>query len=416
MLKERMMEMSNIRRARLAALAVFFANGFGFANWIVRIPTVQEKLELSEGSLGLALLALAGGALVTMVVSGGLVSRFGSRPVVAVAGSLFGLSLVLPALAPSLPLLVLALLVAGAWHGALDVSMNAHAVAVERAYQRPIMSSFHAAFSLGGLAGATSGGLLSAYGVGLVPHLGGVAVLGAVAFAVASRALLPASADMGGEGETPTFVRPTRALAVLGFIAFCVLLGEGAMADWSAVYLGGTLGTGPGLAAAGYAVFSLAMAAGRLCGDRLAKRATPTQLVRIGAALAAAGLGISLAVGSPTLALVGFACAGAGFSIVFPNILSAAGRSDEMPAGAAIAAVSTAGYFGFLVGPSAIGFVAEIVGLGAALYIVVGLSATVALMAGALRPPRRDETTEENPGTAEIGGPEADLAASHARP
>ena len=188
------------------------------------------------------------------------------------------------------------------------------------------------------------------------------------------------------------------------------------MADWSAVYLGGTLGTGPGLAAAGYAVFSLAMAAGRLCGDRLAKRATPTQLVRIGAALAAAGLGISLAVGSPTLALVGFACAGAGFSIVFPNILSAAGRSDEMPAGAAIAAVSTAGYFGFLVGPSAIGFVAEIVGLGAALYIVVGLSATVALMAGALRPPRRDETTEENPGTAEIGGPEADLAASHARP
>lgn len=378
------MDIEKARRARLAALAVFFVNGFGFANWIVRIPAVQEKLDLGEGSLGLALLALAVGALVTMVVSGGLVHKLGSRPVVGVAGLVFGLSLVLPALAPSLPLLVLALLVTGAWHGALDVSMNAHAVAVENAYRRPIMSSFHASFSLGGLAGATSGGLLSAWGVGLVFHLGGVAVLSALAFAVASRVLLPASADRGGDDAGAAFVRPNRALAGLGFIAFCVLLGEGAMADWSAVYLGGTLGTGPGLAAAGYALFSLTMAAGRLCGDRLAKRATPGQLIRAGAALAATGLGLSLAVGDPIFALVGFACAGAGFSVIFPNVLSAAGRDGEMPAGAAIAAVSTAGYFGFLVGPSAIGFVAELTGLGAALYIVVGLSAIVALMAGTL--------------------------------
>lgn len=384
-----------VRRARLAVLAVFFVNGFGFANWIVRIPTVQEKLNLSEGALGLALLALAGGALATMVVSGGLVQRLGSRHIVGASGVIFGLSLVLPALAPSLLLLVLALLLAGAWHGALDVSMNAHAVAVEKAYRRPIMSSFHAAFSLGGLAGAASGGLLSVWEVGLVPHLSGVAVLSALAFAAASRALLPASADRGGEGEEPAFVRPNRALAGLGFIAFCVLLGEGAMADWSAVYLGGTLGTGPGLAAAGYAVFSLTMAAGRLCGDRLAKSFQPAQLVRAGAALAAAGLGISLAIGHPLLALVGFACAGAGFSVVFPNVLSAAGRNGEMPAGAAIAAVSTAGYFGFLVGPSAIGFVAELTGLGAALYIVVGLSATVALMAGTLGRVPRGEAPEE---------------------
>ena len=393
------------KRARLAVLVVFFVNGFGFANWIVRIPTVQEKLSLSEGSLGLALLALAGGALATMVLSGGLVQKLGSRPIVGVAGSLFGLSLVLPGLAPSLPLLVLALLVAGAWHGALDVSMNAHAVVVEKEYRRPIMSSFHAAFSLGGLAGAASGGLLSVWGVGLVPHLSGVAVLSLLAFTVASRALLPASADRGEEGGEPAFVRPNRALAGLGFIAFCVLLGEGAMADWSAVYLGGTLGTGPGLAAAGYAVFSLTMAAGRLCGDRLAKSFRPAVLVRGGAALAATGLGVSLAVGHPILALVGFACAGAGFSVVFPNVLSAAGRNGEMPAGAAIAAVSTAGYFGFLVGPSAIGFVAELTGLGAALYIVVGLSAAVAVMAGTLGRTPRSERTEEARGTGV--GPEA---------
>ncbi len=389
--------MESIRRARLAALVVFFVNGFGFANWIVRIPTVQEKLGLGEGALGLALLALAGGALATMVVTGGLVHKLGSRPVVGVSGVIFGLSLVLPALAPSLPLLVLALLVAGTWHGALDVSMNAHAVTVENAYRRPIMSSFHAAFSLGGLAGAASGGLLAVWGVGIAPHLCGVAVLSAIAFAAASRALLPASEDGGGDGDEPAFVRPNRALAGLGFIAFCVLLGEGAMADWSAVYLGGTLGTGPGLAAAGYAVFSLTMAAGRLCGDRLAKKIRPVELVRVGAALAAAGLGVSLGVGHPILALVGFACAGAGFSVIFPNVLSAAGRDGEMPAGTAIAAVSTAGYFGFLVGPSAIGFVAELTGLGAALYIVVVLSATVALMAGALGRTPRDEPHEGIP-------------------
>ncbi|WP_207956301.1 MFS transporter [Rubrobacter marinus] len=195
-------------------------------------------------------------------------------------------------------------------------------------------------------------------------------------------------------------MRPNRALAGLGFIAFCVLLGEGAMADWSAVYLGGTLGSGPGFAAAGYAVFSLTMAAGRLCGDRLAKSFRPAALVRAGAALAAAGLGISLAVGHPVLALIGFACAGAGFSVVFPSVLSAAGRDGEMPAGTAIAAVSTAGYFGFLVGPSAIGFVAELTGLGAALFIVVALSATVAAMAGILG--RAPHAAETHKGTQEV--------------
>lgn len=382
--------LEDVWRARVATLVIFFLNGFGFASWVVRIPAVQEKLGLSEGALGLALLALAGGALVTMVFTGGLVHKVGSRPVVGVAGALFGLSLVLPVLAPSLPFLVLALFVAGALHGALDVSMNAQAVAVEKVYRRPILSSFHAAFSFGGLVGAASGGLLSSWGLGLGAHLGGVGVLSAVSLAIACRRLL--FVDRGGSEEGPAFVWPTRALAGLGFIAFCVLLGEGAMADWSAVYLGGTLGSGPGLAAAGYAVFSLTMAAGRLCGDRLAKKVRPVWLVRAGAALAAVGLGFSLAVGHPVLALAGFACVGAGFSVIFPNVLSAAGRSEEMPAGMAIAAVSTAGYFGFLVGPSAIGFVAELTGLGGALYIVVLLSATVALLAGTLEQAPREES------------------------
>ena len=377
-------EWRSLPAARLAVLGIFFLNGLALASWFVRIPSVQEKLVLSEGLLGIALLGAAVGALAAMPATGWLVARLGSRPVVAVTALLLSLSLTLPALAPDLVLLVVSLVMLGASNGALDVSMNAQAVAVEKRYGRPIMSSFHAAFSLGGLAGAASGGVVAALGVGVLPHLASVAALTAVAAVVAYRAMLPAGADRSEDAGEPAFARPTRALAGLGIISFCVLLGEGAMADWSAVYLNGPLGTGPGFAAAGYAAFSVAMAAGRLFGDRLAERFGPVWLVRAGAAVAAAGLGLSLAVGDPLFALIGFASAGVGFSIIFPAALSAAGRTKGTAAGPAIAAVATAGYFGFLIGPPSIGFVAELAGLGGALYIVVALSAAIVLLAGSV--------------------------------
>jgi MFS family permease len=373
-----------LRRARLAVIAVFFLNGVALASWFVRIPAIQEKLSLGEGLLGIALLGAAVGALVSMPLAGALASRFGSRRVVGTTALVLPLSLVLPALAPNLLALILAVAVLGAANGALDVSMNSQAVAVESGYARPIMSSFHAAFSFGGLAGALIGGLVASAGVAPLPHLAAVAALCATAAVVAYRSLLPASADAADEGA-PAFARPTRALLGLGVISFCVLLGEGAMSDWSAVYLDGTLGTGPGFAAAGYAAFSLAMAFGRLFGDGLAERLGHVALVRACGALAAVGLGAALFVGQPVFALVGFACAGAGFSIVFPAALSAAGRTEGMAAGPALAAVSTAGYTGFLVGPPTIGFVTELVGLGGALFVVVGLSAAVVLFANAVR-------------------------------
>jgi MFS family permease len=369
--------------ARMAVLGIFFLNGFGFGSWAVRIPAVQEKLDLGEGLLGLALLGIAAGSLVSMPLAGGLVSRLGSRPVVGATGLGFFLALPLLAWSPSLALLVPALAFAGASGGSLDVSMNAHAVAVEKGQGRPIMSSFHAAFSLGGLAGAAVGGAVAAWGVGVAPHLAGVSALSLAAFALAYLRMLPADEDRGESGG-PAFARPTRALAGLGVISFCVLLGEGAMADWSAVYLKGTLGTGPGFAAAGFAAFSAAMVAGRLLGDRVTARFGPVVLVRAGAAISAAGLGISLAVAHPAAALVGFACAGLGFSIIFPTALSAAGRTQDSATGPAIAAVATAGYFGFLVGPPSIGFVAEGVGLGGALFIVVALSAAIVVLAGSV--------------------------------
>jgi predicted MFS family arabinose efflux permease len=373
-----------LRVPRLAVLGVFFANGVVIGTWVVRIPAVQQRLGLGEGLLGVALLGAAVGALAAMPLVGALVSRFGSRRVVGTTALLLVVSLVLPALAPSLLFLVPALMLLGAANGGLDVSMNAQAVAVEKGYGRPIMSSFHAAWSFGGLAGAALGGLLASRGVGSLPHFLAVAILAAIAFAGAYRALLPSQADASEKGS-PAFARPTRALLGLGIISFCVLLGEGAMGDWSAVYLNNTLRTGPGFAAAGYAAFSVSMAFGRLFGDGFTERLGPARLVRSCGALAAIGLGVALAVGQPFVALVGFACAGAGFSIVFPAALSAAGRTEGMATGPALAAVSTTAYTGFLVGPPFIGFLAELTDLGYALYLVVALSVAIVIFAGAVR-------------------------------
>ena len=371
-----------LRSARAAVLAVFFTNGVVIGTWVVRIPAIKERLDLGEGLLGVALLGAAVGALVAMPVVGALVSRFGSRRIVGLSALALSVVLLTPGMASSLPLLVLAVMLLGAANGGLDVAMNAQAVAVERGYGRSIMSSFHAAWSFGGLSGAALGGLLASRGVDPFPHFSAVAILAAIAFVFAYGSLLPSSADAAEEG-TPAFARPSRALLGLGIISFCVLLGEGAIGDWSAVYLDDTLRTGPGFAAAGYAAFSLSMAFGRLFGDRFTELLGPVALVRTCGVIAAVGLGLALAAAHPVVALVGFACAGAGFSIVFPTALSAAGRSGG-PTGPAIAAVTTAAYTGFLVGPPFIGFMAELTGLGYALYLVVALSAAVIILAGAV--------------------------------
>jgi MFS family permease len=376
-------DLDRLRAARAAVAALFFLNGAGTANWVVRIPAVQDRLRLSEGALGIALLGVAAGALVAMPLTGRVIARHGSRPASRLAAIAFAGALALPALATNLTLLTLALVLFGVANGALDVAMNGQAATVERRYGRPIMASFHALFSLGGLAGAALGGSVAAYGVGPVPHLIVAALVVGPAGAWATRRMLPANAD--ATPNSPSFARPTRALLALGVIAFCVLLGEGAMADWSAVYLRNVVGAGPGLAAAGYAAFSLAMAAGRSVGDALTTRLGPTRLVRAGGAVAALGLGCALVPTHPWAAIVGFAAVGAGLSTVFPTLLATAGRLPRQTPGTAIAAVSTFGYTGFLAGPPIIGFVAEAFTLRGGLSVVVLTSLLIVLLAGALR-------------------------------
>lgn len=367
------------RMARLAVAVYFFLTGVTFASWAARIPAVQAKLGLSPGELGVALLGTAVGELISMNLAGYLAARFGSRSITVIASICLSLMLPILALAPVLPVLVVTLMLFGASFGSVNVAMNTQGVAVERRYGRTIFSSFHACYSIGGLTGALVGGLVAAHNIAPLPHFLGMAFLGIILTLAVARFLLPAHTDAQGAGVA--FARPTRTLLVLGLVAFCVVLGEGAMADWSAVYLNTILGAGMGLAAAGYAAFSIVMAVGRSFGDRLTNRLGPSMMVRLGGLVAAGGLTLALVGNWVPLALVGFGLVGAGFSVIFPLTLSAAGRTSKEVSGTTIATVATCGYVGFLVGPAAIGFAANALNLRLALGIVVLLSLCAAAFA-----------------------------------
>jgi fucose permease len=264
--------------------------------------------------------------------------------------------------------------------GAMDVAMNAQGVELEHRVGRPILSGFHALFSLGGMTGAGIGGAIAAGGVPVAVHFGIIAALLVGVAAAVLPSLIeapPAPADDGG-----TRLRVSPALVGLSVLAACFFISEGAMADWTPVYLSSVLGSGPGVAAAGYAVFSAAMTIGRLSGDWLTVRIGRTRIVRIGALLAAAGLSAALLIGTVPAALVGFVCVGAGFSVAVPLVFSAAGRLDSRSAGPGLAAVTTAGYLGFLAGPPILGFVAEAFTLPIALTLVVAFALVGAALAG----------------------------------
>lgn len=370
--------------------AVFLITGIIQANWVARIPAVQSHIRADNGALGLALFGLPIGLLIAAPLSGWLVSRRGSRLVTTVAGTIYCLILPLLALAPSVWLLMLTLVAYGAAGGALDVAMNTEGVMVEREYRRPIMVSFHGLFSLGGLIGAGIGSGIAALGVGVSWHFLIIGTAMALCVVLASRWLLPANPSVITGG--PVFIRPSQALIGLSVVAICALFGEGSVADWSAVYLTRTLRSGPGLAATGFAAFSLTMAAGRFLGDRANRRFGPALVVRLGGGIAALGMLLVVVAPVPLLALAGFAAIGAGLSVIFPTAITVAGQAQvrgpkagEMPPSAAIAAVTTAGYVGFLIGPPLIGSVAQLASLRVALGIVVVLALVIVLLAGTVR-------------------------------
>jgi MFS family permease len=355
--------------ARAAVTAFFALDGFVVASFYARLPALQDRLSLSNGDIGVALLALTLGLMVSQPLAGALASRRGSAPVMTLSGLAVCAAIVAPTFAGDLAGLALATAAIGVSTGALDVTMNMQGVSVERRLPRPILSGLHAAFSIGMLGGALVAGAAAGSGAAPREHLAGVALVAAAVTLVARRSLI---ADAT---EGPAFATPSRALAALGAIAFCVLLAEGATADWSAIHLNETLDASEGTAVAGLAAFSATMTLGRMFGDRITLRLGTLRHARGGALIAAAGAVLAAAAPSVPVAVAGFALTGIGLSALFPLMVRAAA---DRGGGPAIAAVSTAGYAGLVTGPPLVGFLAEATSLRLALGLVLGLLCLVA--------------------------------------
>ncbi|MCS7067207.1 MAG: MFS transporter [Meiothermus sp.] len=368
--------------ARLAIYLTFFVCGFILAAWVSRIPAIKQNLGLNTGELGLVLLGGPVGLVLAMPLTGWLIAHWGSRPVVTLAALSNCLSLPLLALAPSGWTLALALFVFGFTNAAMDISMNAQAVEAEKRYARPIMSSFHALFSLGGLVGAALGGAAAAAAIAPLPFFTWMALASGLAMLWASRQLLEVRPAPTG----PRFVWPRGVLLGLGLIVFCTGLGEGAVADWSAVFMKQEIGSSEAVAALAFSAFSVAMVVGRLTGDALTDRFGPVALARGGGLLAASGFVMTLLAARPEVALLGFVMVGLGYCTLFPLAFSAAGRVPGVQPGVALASVATLGYLGFLAGPPVIGLVAHSTSLRVSFALVAGLAVVIALLAGLLRP------------------------------
>jgi MFS family permease len=389
----------DLRRARMALFGHFFVLGAATATWSARLPAIKEALHLSDGALGLVLFAVPAGSVLTLMLSGRIVDRFGAARVLRIAGLLVAVALVLIGLGPqfrSLPVLVIALAWFGVMAGLLDVSMNTCAARLEVAYGRPIMSSLHAGYSIAGLAGAGIGGIFAALALGPLPTFAAVAPPLAVFVLLAGPwvVLPPVPAEAVRPGDQPE--RSPGQLAaiiwVLGLLALAGQLGEGSAGDWSAVYLHTNLGTSAGVAAVGLAAFSVTMAAGRLAGDRLSARFGSVALVRASGLVAGLGLAAGLLIGTPAAGIAGFALLGVGLAGIFPQIVTSAARLDPARAGRNIGRIAAVAYTGLLTGPVAIGAAASGVGLRDALLIPAALAVGVAAAAGMLSPHRTART------------------------
>lgn len=364
--------------ARTATGVMFFTMGVGFASWASRIPDIQEKLNLNAAQLGGVLIGMPVGSLLSLLFTGALITRLGSRTVALAIMLVYALTLPAIGWATSPWQLTAVLFLFGACGNILNISLNTQGVGLEYLWGKPILSSFHGLWSLGAMTGAAFGGLFVARGVVPFQHF---LLIGSIILSsglVAYRFML--KNDRQPEEKQPLFALPDRPLLLLGLIAFCCMLTEGALADWSAIYYKQTL-HGVGVATTGYTAFTFTMAAGRFSGDWLATRLGIRMMLQISGLLIALGLGLALSVPVPFAVVTGFMLVGLGVASVVPLVYSVAGRSETMSAGLALTAVSTVGYTGFLLGPPLIGFLAEAFSLRQALLVVVVLGLGIAVLA-----------------------------------
>lgn len=373
----------HLTRAWWGVVALFLVHGLVVSTWVSRIAGVKAKLALSDGSFGLALFGAAVGAVTAIPVSGWGIRRFGSRRAVQWSATGLCVSLVLLAYANSLPFLFAALFFYGSMTGANDVAINAQAVGVEKRMGRPTMSRFHAMFSLGGILGAAIGGLVASAGLAPFGHFIAAGSLILLFLVLATPLIIDIREPSEASGAW-TFAKPPAALVALSIIGFCIFLSEGAVADWTAVYIKEVLRGGEGIAAAGYAAFSAAMTIFRFTGDAITARLGRSWTIRAGGIVAAFGLGVVALAHSPFVALTGFAIAGAGFSSIIPVVFAAGGRVSSVSEATGVATVSGIGYLGFLAGPPMMGWISETTSLRVSMCFLVVLSAIAALMVSAV--------------------------------
>ncbi|MFJ9952926.1 MFS transporter [Kitasatospora sp. NPDC091207] len=388
--------------ARLALTAFFAVDGFLFAAWVIRIPDIRSQVSASHSALGLALLCVSAGAVATMPLVGRLCLRYGSRPVTVGSLAVLSLAVPLPAHAHSVAALGGVLLLFGAGYGGANVAMNSAAVDLVAQLRRPVMPSFHAGYSLGGLIGAGVGGLLAgtlttAWALALSGLLGLAVTVGAgvvllrgpaaplvapgrptAATTSPESATSPTSPSSTGTAGRPARIPHARLLVLLlGLTALCCAYGEGAIADWTTLHLTDDVHAGAGTAAAGYAAYAFAMTSGRVAGTWLSIRLGQTRVMVLGGLTAAAGMLLAALAPSVPLALTGFVLVGLGLANIFPLAIARAGAAGG-PQGVALA--STLGYGGMLIGPPVIGFLADGVGLPLALTTVAFAAVLAALL------------------------------------
>jgi MFS family permease len=361
-----------VKRSKWALAMLFLVDGVGFGTWAAHVPVFKQLLHLKNGSLTFVLVSLIVGGIITMPVTGQLVEHYGSRRVVRAAAVIYVLMVALLAQAFSLLFLILFAGLYGAAKGAFDVAINAQAITVEKQYGLPIMSFFQGCWSAGGLLGAGAASLMLQHGGTARSDLS----LTAGTLILCSLWTMPLLAyEMGGDTVKPRgsakFIWPDAALLRLAAVAFFGLMAEGAIGDWASVYLHSNVGVTLSLAAAGYAAYAIAMAAGRFSGDWLAQRFSGKSILHASGLLIAVGMGSALLIPFWWPAVGGLMLTGIGTANIVPVIWGAAGRDTRMGAGPAISTVTTIGYCGFLSGPPVIGSLAVLVGLRPAMAVIV---------------------------------------------
>lgn len=371
------------RKYRIATSIFFFIAGLTFSTWASRIPAIQAKLELSDAGLGAVLFALPAGLMTSLPVSGWLVSRFGSGPMVIVGSVFYPLILLLLASSTSVLQLVLSLFSFGIMGNLINIAMNTQAVGVETLYGRSVMASFHGLWSLAGFTGAVVGTFFVSRGLPPIIHFSIVSGVCVLLVILSYKFTLPH--DIGHRQRQKAFVKPDKKILLLGMIAFCCLVNEGAMSDWSGVYFKNIVKAPASLITLGYVAFTSTMAFGRFVGDSLVTKFGIKRMLQISGSVITSGLLLAVIFPYLPTATAGFFLVGFGVSSVVPIVYGLAGKSTTMSAGAALAAVSTIGFLGFLIGPPLIGFIAQAISLRWSFTLIAILGFGTALLAGKLK-------------------------------